>query len=134
MQELRTQVRWSHVAMTAALAMTALMVGLVDTSPAETSALNTQLAENEPILSYTVQPSLSGSIVIAGSDNMQPLMVAWVWKMNGEHSRSTSMEGTNALPREPSLYRRPYWVGPLSHTSKKPPGQQPRYWTSAESH
>ena len=75
MQELRTQVRWSHVAMTAALAMTALMVGLVDTSPAETSALNTQLAENEPILSYTVQPSLSGSIVIAGSDNMQPLMV-----------------------------------------------------------
>ena len=75
MQELRTQVRWSHVAMPAALTMTALMVGLADTSRAETSALNTQLAENNQILSYTVQPSLSGSIVIAGSDNMQPLMV-----------------------------------------------------------
>ena len=75
MQELRTQVRWSHVAMLAALTMTALMVGLADTSRAETSTLNTKLAENNQILSYTVQPSLSGSIVIAGSDTMQPLMV-----------------------------------------------------------
>ena len=33
MQELRTQVRWFHVAMPAALTMTALMVGLADTKP-----------------------------------------------------------------------------------------------------
>ena len=74
-QKLRRPVRWSHGAMRAAFTMTTLLVGLAHTSSAETSTFNAKLAENASISSYTAQPNLSGSMVIAGSDTMQPLML-----------------------------------------------------------
>ena len=75
MQQLQTQLQWSQASLLTATALVGMIVGLVDVGRADTAPSHAKLDENNHIASYTVQPSLSGNIVIAGSDNMQPLMV-----------------------------------------------------------